>query len=143
MASKAVVDAVEARLGTSWASADGNTLPVLGLNSSDQRPADGSAFIEITYPVANEEWLTVGAPGSNTFREEGAFRIIVNEERTRGMARAQGWIDELRALFRGVQLLSGYMQCFSAPPAVINDDNDLGNYFQFSFSVPYTYQITG
>ena len=144
MASKAVSDAIEARIGSTWTGADGIVLRVLALNSNaDARPADGSPFIEVTYPVSNEQWLTIGSPGSNTFKEEGAFRVILNESRAVGLARASTWIDELRTLYRGVSLLSGALQCFEAPPAAINDANDLGNYYQFSFAVPYRYFFQG
>ncbi len=150
MASKAVVDAIEGNIGAivggvrKWTSTDGNILPVLGLNdNSDKRPTDGSPFIAIEYPVANEIWFTTGSPGANTFKEEGAFRIVLSEQKSIGTARAQGWVDELRALFRGIQLLSGALQCFEAPPSAINNSSDLGSYFEFSFAVPYHYYIQG
>lgn len=139
MASKAVVDAVEARLATNgaWMSIDGNALPVIGMNTEGEAPADGRPHIEVTYPVANERQLTLGSPGSNQWKEDGAFRIIINERRGIGIARANGWAEELATLFRGVALASGAIQCFGASPPVINSGNDLGNYWQMSFVVAY------
>jgi len=151
MASAAVVSAIEGAIGTivngtrQWTSGvTGDVLPVLNLNdSADKRPTNGAPFIVLEYPVSNEQWLTVGAPGANIFKEIGGFRIILSEKRTVGMARAYGWIDELRTLFRGITFLSGALQCFESPPSVINNDSDLGNYFEFSFVVPYRYYIQG
>ena len=143
MASKAVIDAIEAVIGSTWSSVDGNVLPVIGLNGQSQPPADGSPHIEIEYPVANETWLTMGDPGNNQFREDGAFRLIINEERSLGIGRAQAWVDELRALYRGKAFLSGALQCGPASAPVINDANDLGNYFQFTFAVTYRFYLFG
>lgn len=144
MASAAVVNAIEGNIGTvvngvrQWTSQDGNVLRVLGLNDSqDLRPTNGAPFLVVEYPVANEKWMSVGSPGSNQFKELGAFRIIVSEQRSRGKARALGWIDELRTLFRGQQFLSGALICFEASPSVLNDSSDLGNYFEFSTIVSY------
>lgn len=142
MPSKAVSDAVEAQIGTTWTSIDGTPLQVLGLNSSGQGPASGSPHIIVTYPVANERQFSIGAPGSNDWAEDGAFRIIVNAARGQGTSIPLGWCDELRALFRG-KTLSDTVQCHEAGPPVMNDANDLGNYYQFSFAVVYRYYITG
>jgi len=141
MASDEVVAAVEARLGTKWASQDGNALPVIGLNTQGGAPADGSPHIEVTYPVAKETQLTFGAPGANQWKEEGAFRIIVNEQRAIGTERARGWLKELAILFRG-QFFSG-VQCFAVSPPLMNDGNDLGNYWQMSIAVEYWFFRVG
>lgn len=132
----ALADAVEGRLGATWTSVDSTALPVVALNGQGETPLDGSPFIEIEYPVRNESQRTLGAPGANHFKEEGVFRIIVNERRTIGTQRVRAWITELRALFRG-QFIDP-VQCFEASGAVINNGNDLGNYWQMSFTVRYS-----
>ena len=139
--SKAVMDAALARLGATWTSTDGTALAVLDLNAAGEPPASGSPFIAVELPVANERQLTLGSPGSNQWKEEGAIRIVVNDQRGAGIARIEGWVDELRALFRG-QYLSN-IQFFEANAGVINDSNDLGNYFQMSFTVRFWAFVTG
>lgn len=136
MPSKAVADAVEARLAANW-----NTTPIFGINEQGMTPGDGSPFVAVQYPVQGENQLTLGSPGANHYREAGAFRVVVNEQRGIAAARALGWCDTLRALFRG-QYFDG-VQTFAPSPPVINDANDLGNYFQVSFAVPYRYYIVG
>lgn len=138
----AVADAVEAKIGSSWTSADGNVLPVRLLNEQGDPPADGSPFIVIEYPVRNETQQSLGSPGSNYFKEEGVFRIVVNERRTFGTTRVRSWVDELRTLFRG-QNLSTTVQCFEASGPAITEANDLGNYWQMSFVVRYWAYATG
>lgn len=138
----AVADAVEAQIGSTWTSSDATALVVRGLNAEGEPPADGSPFIAIEYPVRNETQQSLGNPGSNFFKEEGFFRIIVNEQRGRGTSRVRAWITELRALFRG-QNLSSTVQCFEASGPAITDANDLGNYWQMSFVVRYWTYATG
>ncbi len=138
----AVADAVESHIGGAvWTAGDGNVLAVLGLNSDGQSPADGSPFIEIEYPVRNERQVSLGSPGNNHFKEEGAFRVVLNERRGIGMQRARTWIDELRTLFRGQRI--DPIVCFEATGPVINNSNDLGDYWQMSFVVRYWTYVIG
>lgn len=143
MASKAVVDAVEGVVGSSWTSGGGISLPVIGLNAPGPLPADGSPHIEIDYPVANKKWLTFGDPGNNQFRETGGFRIVINEKRGAGTERAQGWADELAALYQGKAFLGGNLQCDEAGVPIVNNGNATGSYFQFSFVVTYRFYSVG
>jgi hypothetical protein len=95
MALKAVVDAVEARLAANW-----TLCPVIGANGQGETPDDGSAFLTVQYPVANASQTTIGAPGSNVFREEGAIRFVLNVPRGAGLATGLTWADTLAGLFR-------------------------------------------
>lgn len=133
---KLVVDAVEARLAEGW-----TKCPVVGINLTGNTPKDGSPFVQVSYPVANGEQLTVGAPGQNVYRETGAFRLVVNARRGRGVADGLAWADELAALFRGKEF--GGIQTFAPSSPVIDDRNDEGNYFVLSFAVPYQADILG
>ncbi|MDV2987009.1 UNVERIFIED_CONTAM: phage tail terminator-like protein [Methylobacteriaceae bacterium AG10] len=133
---KLVVDAVEARLTEGW-----TKCPVVGINLTGNTPKDGSPFVQVSYPVANGEQLTVGAPGQNVYRETGAFRLVVNARRGRGVADGLAWADELAALFRGKEF--GGIQTFAPSSPVIDDRNDEGNYFALSFAVPYQADILG
>ena len=141
MASKPVVDAVEARIGATWSDGAGNSLPVFGVNQQGTPPADGSSYIVIQYPVSNADQSTIGALGANVFREEGAFRIVVNAMRGAGTAQGLGWADQLAALFRGKEF-GGVVTLAPSPPA-IDDSNDLGSYFALSVVVPYNYDLLG
>jgi hypothetical protein len=139
MASKAVMDAVEARLATVWP----HTL-IATPNTSTGAPADGGAFLSVQYPVASEEQMSIGSPGANVYREEGVARFIVHVPTGEGRS---GWdekIDDLRADFRGKILdASGSIRTFEASPPIANDENDEGNYYAMSFGVRYSADIHG
>ena len=136
MARKAVVDAVEARLAANWL-----TTPIIGLNTAQgDAPSDGSAFIRVEYPVADDRQLTFGAPGDNWWREEGAFRIIINAERASGVATGLAWAETLAALFLGKDF---GVQTFAPGSPAIDERNDQGNYYQLSFAVPYQFDFLG
>lgn len=130
MPAAAVQSAIAARLAGSW-----TTTPIRDLNVMGEAPDDGSPFVEVQYPVANENQITVGSPGANVFRESGAFRIILFVRRGVGVQEGLGWMDTLRALFRG-QNFSGVTTYAPSPPA-LDDRNDDGNYWILSTSVPY------
>ena len=130
MPAKAVVDAVETRIGTTW-----NGLPVIGVNKGGDTPDDASSFIVVQYPIANVEQMTLG----RVYREEGAFRIVINSARGDGIAVALGWADQLAALFRTQRF--GGIRTWTPGSPIIDDNNDQGSYFQLSFAVPYTYDM--
>jgi hypothetical protein len=140
MASAAVMAAVDSVIAANW-----THTPVFAPNVTGSVPADNTAFLTVTYPVAIEAQKSFGAPGSNTFREEGAFRIVlsvpigtaVNPTATPWAT----WIDELRALFRG-KTFSG-VTTFEAAPARITDSSDDGAYFEMSISVAYWFDVLG
>ncbi|WP_132254735.1 phage tail terminator-like protein [Methylobacterium segetis] len=133
---KLVVDAVEARLASDW-----DRCPVFGINQQGETPKTGSPFVQVSYPVANGEQLTVGAPGANIYRETGTFRLVINSRRGRGVVEGLAWADELAALFRGKEF--GGVQTFAPSSPVIDDRNEEGMYFVLSLSVPYQADITG
>ncbi|SHF02541.1 hypothetical protein SAMN02745157_1465 [Kaistia soli DSM 19436] len=133
-----VVAAVEGRLADFW-----SRCPVRGFQSDDgSAPLDGSAFLEVQYPYASSDQITIGAPGNNMFREEGAFRLVLNVPRdTNGRADALPWSDELAALFRskhfgGIPGLTG-ITTWSPSSPVIDDATDDGNYLVLAIAVPY------
>ncbi|NVO13899.1 MAG: hypothetical protein HXX10_07670 [Rhodoplanes sp.] len=136
MASAPVTIAVEALLAANW-----TTTPILGTNTAGQPPADGGPFVAVQYPVARENQHSFGAPGSNAYKETGAFRIVLNIPRGEGLPQALAWADTLRAVFRGVDTAGVSM--FAPSPPVTNDANDLGSYYQISFAVPYWYWLFG
>lgn len=134
MASKPVVDAVEARLAANW-----TTTPIIGVNTLGEPPADGSAFLTVQYPVANESHIGMAGVGNRTFREDGAFRLVLSVPRGVGRALGLTWCETLRSLFR-VQQFSGVTARIPSPP-VENDSNDKGKYWVLSFVVTYWFDF--
>lgn len=136
MAQKAVVDAVEARLAANW-----SATPYFGLNGGGEPPADGTPFLEVQYPVANTEQISIGSPGANVWREIGAIRFVLSIRRGQGVAQGLGYADTLAALFRGKQFNAVNTWGPSSP--VLDDSNDRGNYWTLSFVVTYYFDYLG
>lgn len=134
MASKPVVDAVESRLAANW-----TTTAIIGVNLQGDTPGDGSAFLTVQYPVADEVHVGMASVGSRTFRETGVIRIVINVPRGQGVALGLAYAETLRALFRAQQF-SG-VSCLAPSPATEDDTNDNGNYYALSFAVPYYFDI--
>lgn len=132
MASLAVMTAVETRLANGWTYA-----PVITPNTISTPPADGGPFLAVTYPVANEEQKSIGAPGSNVFREHGAFRFVLSVPFGSGLAQWGPWIEELRTLFRNQQF-DGVTTWEADPPAINEQSDDLTR-TELSIAVVYKY----
>jgi len=130
MASASVVAAVEARLAANWANCT-----VLELNGPGDTPTDGSAFLTVQYPVANEQHIGLGQVGQRVFRESGGIRFVLSIPRGDGLTQGLGWADDLRNLFRAAQF--GGVNCIAASPPFLNDSNDDGQYFKLSVVVEY------
>jgi hypothetical protein len=142
VASLAVMTAVESLIAASWPHT-----PIKALNYVGTVPDDGSAFLTVTYPVATETLISVGAPGANIYREEGAFRVALAIPIGHGVnAAAAPWaqrIDTLRAALRGKLFGGGAGVTWEASPPIVNDENDSGAYFELSFAVPYRFDVAG
>ena len=136
MALKLVVDAVEARLAAGW-----SRCPVVSVNLNKKPPPDGSAHLVVQYPAASSRPISIGAPGANIYREEGAFRILVNMPKGDGQEQGLQWADELAALFRGRRF--GGVETFAPSSPALDDRNDAGNFFQLSIAVPYEADVIG
>ncbi len=133
MASKAVVDAVEAFI-SSWPRASEITA-----NTTGEPPADGSPWYVVQYPVGTEAHIGMASVGNRSFREMGTIRIVLSIPRGQGQGQGLAWLDELRALFRAAQF--GGVTCFAASPPINNDANDQGAYWVLSSSIPYYFDI--
>lgn len=136
MASKAVVDAVAARLTANW-----TACAFFDPNTVGDPPKDGSPFLEVQYPVATGEQITIGAPGNNVYREAGAIRFVLHVERGQGVGEGLGWADALAALFRGRQF--DHVTTFAPSSPVLDDGNDRGAYTRLSFAVEYFTDVVG
>lgn len=135
MPSSSVATAVD-----SYLSANFSTCPVFTLNDGSEAPADGSNFVQVQYPLGIEDQRSIGAPGANCFREEGAVRFVINTGKTAGSAAVLALADELRALMRNKRFDG--VRTFEAPPATLDDESDHPRYFQASFAVAYEFDIT-
>lgn len=130
MASKEVMDAVKARLQANW------TRCTVSYGNKEAAPP-AAPFLMVQYPVAEEQQITVGSPGNNVFREEGAIRLVLQVKRGSGLDEWAGWMNELRALFRGKQF--GGVTTYAPSPEVLDDRNDDGLYWALSCAIPYKY----
>lgn len=135
MADKAVVDTIESFLELNWAAT-----PIIGTNTAGTAPSDGSPFLRVEYPFARSEQVTIGAPGQNLFREEGAFRIVIMVTRGSGDAQALTWASTIAALFRGK--LIGAVETF-APTVFPGGLEGNGNFAGAAVVVPYTFDLFG
>lgn len=136
MPSQAVVNAVEERLRDNF-----DRCPIIGVNLQGEPPKDGSEYALVQYPLANSGQLTFGSPGSNLFREEGAFRVIVHARRGRGVSTGLQWADEIAGLFRR-QFFDG-VRTFAPSPPSIDDANERGSYMLLPVTVPYQFDFLG
>lgn len=137
MASAAVMAAVDAKIAANWPHC-----PIRALNAADGAvPADRGAFLVVQYPVAAEDQASIGAPGSNLWREEGAFRVALAVPRGKGLGAWPGRLDALRAALRG-QVFDG-VRTYNADPPVIDDGSDRGAFVLLSFAVAYEFDVFG
>lgn len=131
MASKAVIDAVMARLAANW-----TLCPIVTDNVDTRPPASGATYLEVQFPLANEEQITIGAPGSNLFRERGVIRLVLAIRTGDPLDEALGWLDRLRSLFRGKQF-SGVTTYAPSPSVQDNSEYADSTRVLLSSAVPY------
>jgi hypothetical protein len=131
MARQAVVDAV-----TTYLKANFTLCTILDQDQAAQPPADGSTFLTLQFPVANEQQITIGAPGNNVWREAGAFRLVMSVRIGDPLSLPNSWLDQARALFRGKQF-SG-VTTYAPSPAVEGDPQFAGGTrVELTSAVPY------
>lgn len=136
MAKIEVVQAVEQRLEALW-----THTPVFDENVQGSTPADGSAFLQVQFPYSTTERITFGAPGANVYREEGAFRLLVQVERGTGGNQGRTWAAALEAMFLGKHF--GGVETFAPQTASSDDSNEDGQFWTLSVAVPYRYDFLG
>lgn len=154
MASAAVMAAVESKLATVWPTLCTNAgltsaPPIIPPNEGSGAPADGSGFLAVEYPVANEQMMSVGAPGANIWREDGGFLLTLVAPIGGGLRNsATPWaalMDALRAAFRGstITVGSGFMTVFEASPPAFKEDSERGAYCELSSAITYWFDVVG
>jgi hypothetical protein len=132
MASKTVVNAVQGALGPAF-----NGIAVNDLNKQGEAPPDNSAFIEIQFPVSIETFIGMGGVGRRVFREEGTLRLVLSIPRVQGIQQGLDQAEQLRNFFRAQQI--GGVTFRTAASPIIDNANDVGDYFVLSVSIPYFY----
>ena len=138
MASMAVYDAVLARLEANWNSATRG--PISDANGGGNVPADLGPFLTLEFPVARSEQISVGAPGANLFREEGAFRLILSVKMGEGRKPYDQWIQDLRALFRN-HVAAGLTTWEPSPPSHDGQSEVNEAYYEMSVAVPFQFDF--
>lgn len=129
--------AVETRLAANWAHT-----PIRTPNASDgDVPDDNSAFLYVEYPVASEDQKSIGSPGSNLWREEGGFRVVLAIPAGIGLSNWITRLDTLRGVFRGKEFDG--VRTYNADPSIQDGSTDDGAYFVISFAVAYDFDIIG
>lgn len=136
MARQAVCDAVETYLTSNWSKAT-----IYGENAEGSTPEDGTPFVVVQYPFVTARQITVGVPGDNLWRDDGAFRVVVHVERGSGTKQGRQWADEIAALFRGKDLVA--LRTWAPTAPVTDDRNASATYYVLSFSVPYSHDYHG
>jgi hypothetical protein len=128
MASKTTETAVDAYLAANW-----TDTAIYVENETGDIPSDASAFIVVQYPVSNVDRVTVNQP---LYREEGAFRIVINVQRGAGTDTIRQVGEDLATLFRDQDIGSG-VRCFYPSEPFTDDQSDRGLYFSGSMIVPF------
>jgi len=126
MAKTTVTDAMAARLVANFSSA-----PILGLNADMTHPDDGSSWVRLEFPFAENVRTTLGS----TYRERGTARIVVATAIASGLSTSMSLCEEIAAIFRGH--ISGGLEC-EAP--TIREGIDDGSYFIASVMIPYRFE---
>lgn len=129
MPTKAVADAVQARLAAHW------TDTVIIDYDTNASPPDLDAFLVHQYPVVNASKPVL----NRLFWEEGGIRFVLNVRRGIGLAQGLIWCDELAALFRDVKF-SG-VECFEPSGPLVDDNNEEGDWISYAVIVPYRFEF--
>ena len=129
MSSATPAAAIEARLRAAW-----TATPIQTDNVLEDLPEPPMAFVALEFPGGAAEQITIGAPGANLFREDGAFMVHVFVPVGTGAAAARSQADQIAAIFRA-QSFDG-VRCWAPFPPHESPRSD-GNYWGVSFGVPY------
>lgn len=132
MPSPTVSAAVTARLA-------GFATPVVEMNRAFEGTPDGSAYVQVQYPIGIETQRTIGAPGSNIFEEEGAVRFVIVGPVNEGIGPVMAIAESLRTLFRNHR--NGAVRFYEPQPATFDDDSDKAGAFVASVAVAYDFDL--
>lgn len=136
MSSSAVATAVRARLEANWTATP--IVPDAWLRNDDTAPEGAVYWLAPDFDVpAEEEQITIGAPGDNVFRETGIFQLHVFAVAGTGDSTLRQHADALRALFRA-QTFAG-VRCYGADPPEIGPGG--GRWARATVAVEYEFDL--
>lgn len=137
MASATPAAAIQDRFLTNWGDV---TATFVGNPDDVTPPVDGNAnplpFVVLEFPGAVASQWTIGDPGNNAWREDGAFMLHIGIPSGSGDAAARDFADQLAALFRGQSF--GGVTCWECNPPT--PGRRVGNIAMFSFGTRYHYE---
>jgi hypothetical protein len=131
--------AVKARMDATWV-VDHPTIPVLYPNDPNPRPRDGSPFVRVDFPLTREAEGSLGSPGSNLWRQEGVFRVLVYVAKGAGTDELNDWTAEIEGAFRGYT--AAHFRCHG-PYTVTDEGAPDDPYFVAAVAVPYEADVFG
>lgn len=127
---KAVADLFQAYLTANW------TATVVVAYDTVADTPDVDAFLVQQYPVVLGTHPVLG----RKFWEEGTYRLVLNVNRGIGQEQGLTWMDMLHALFNNIKFTTGSLETFTPDGAIIDDNNEEGDWIAYSLIVPYRYQ---
>lgn len=133
MASAVPAAAIEARLRANW-----TTTAIYVADEFVQPPEPPAAFVVLEFPGGAAEQITVGAPGNNVFREDGAFMLHVMVPSGSGASLARIYADQLATIFRAQTF--GGVRCW-APFPPHESDRSNGTAWGVSWGTPYQFDL--
>lgn len=103
-------------------------------------PKELQPWVAAQFPGGTEEQMSIGAPGSNTWREDGTIFIHYVVPTGTGIRDSLLAAEELRDLFRG-KIISGVNFYRADPPSAEKGATILtgGNWYGVSFAVDYDF----
>ena len=128
MASKVVLDAIEAQVTAEFSAA-----PVYMPNSIGSPAANLPAFVQIDFPVGMAEPLTL----NGVDQEIGSVRFIVHAALQSGTDDALTYADDIADAFRQKYLESAGEIVQTGAPSSPVSLGDNGAYYRISLSVPF------
>lgn len=139
MTSATPAAAIEARLRANWSAT------VIFVENKDFEPprnAQGQPepFVALEFPGAGAQQWSIGDPGNNAWREDGAFMLHLCVPTGTGGEQARAWSDDLAAIFRGKEF--DFVVCHEVMPPVPSESPD-GLFYRLSSAVRYHYEYRG
>jgi hypothetical protein len=130
MAHPAVVSAIHAHLdAANWSTTE---CPIVRLNTTDEAPADNGDYLEAQFIATDTDRPY---QSDRMWRERGAIRFVLLNQRGIGVERPLQRAQRLAALFRDQTV--GGVHCEAPDTPDLGDFNDNGTYFVVAVIVPY------
>lgn len=136
MAHSQVVATIEAHVSEAWP----HTI-VYAEDDNRGVPDDASSFLVVSFPWSRSEQASIGAPGQNWWREEGAFVLMLALPRGAGVREGRAWLDGFACTVRGRDI--GKVRCRAPQSAVLDDDPADTSHVRITMAVPYLFDLVG